>query len=433
MTSGGNSGSRSSFKLPGKVLMNGTSGLHIVIIGGGAGGLMAAVTAARLNARVTILERKDRVGKKILVTGNGRCNLTNLHCSVANFRGADPGFVRSALTRFPPSAAVQFFEDLGVCTIVEEDGKVYPRTGQASTILDVLRFECDRLGVTTKCSAEATAIRPVKTRFSIEAGDVKFDADRVIVAAGGRAMPQLTGTGSGFDLLEPLDHASNPVFPALVPLKTGCRFNRQLKGVRADATATLIVNNEPKAEESGEILFMEYGLSGPPVIQLSLAAQLAMQKRTPVSVILDICPEWSIETLVEMLARRFAARPDVPPETALLGLIHKKLIPAVLHGAFPAALPGTCRGMAGRHTAVLAAFLKGWPFEITGTLSWQDAHVMGGGIRTAGFSPRTLESVRVPGLYCAGEILDVTGDCGGHNLQWAWASGHTAGLHAAEG
>lgn len=416
--------------------MNGKSERHIVIIGGGAGGLMAAITAARRNARVTILERKDRVGKKILVTGNGRCNLTNLNCSVANFRGADPGFVRSALTRFPPSAAVQFFEDLGVCTIVEQDGKVYPRTGQASTILDVLRFECDRLGVTTKCSAEATAIRPVKTHFSIDTVDGKTDADRVIVTTGGRAMPQLTGTGSGFDLLGPLDHASNPVFPALVPLKTACRFNRQLKGVRADAAATLIVNNEPKAEEIGEILFMDYGLSGPPVIQLSLAAQFAMQKRTPVTVILDICPEWSLETLAEMLARRFAARPEVPPATALLGLIHKKLISAVLHGAFPAGepdmpdLPETSGGMTGRHTAALAAFLKGWPFEITGTLSWQDAHVMGGGIRTADFSPRTLESVRVPGLYCAGEILDVTGDCGGHNLQWAWASGHTAGLCA---
>lgn len=413
--------------------MNGKSERHIVIIGGGASGLMAAITAARQGACVTILERKDRVGKKILVTGNGRCNLTNLHCSVANFRGADPGFVRSALTRFPPSAAVQFFEDLGVCTIVEEEGKVYPRTGQASTILDVLRFECDRLGVTTKCSAEATAIRPVKTRFSIDAGDAKCDADRVIVTTGGRAMPQLTGTATGFDLLKPLAHLSNHVFPALVPLKTGCRFNRQLKGVRLNATAILSLNNERKAEETGEILFMDYGLSGPPVIQLSLAAQYAMQKRTPVTIILDICPEWSLEILAEMLNRRFAARSDVSPEMALLGLIHKKLVPAVLHEAFPAGPPETSGAMTGRHNVALAAFLKGWPFEITGSLSWQDAHVMGGGIRTADFSPRTLESLRVPGLYCAGEILDVTGDCGGHNLQWAWASGHTAGLHAAGG
>ncbi len=287
--------------------------LHIIIIGGGASGLMAAITAARQGARITILERKDRVGKKILVTGNSRCNLTNLNCSSKNFQGADPGFVRSALTRFPPDATVQFFEDLGVCTIAEEDGKVFPRTGQASTILDVLRFECDRLGVTTMCEAEATAIRSVKTRFSIDSVDGKHDADRVIVTTGGKAMPQLTGTATGFDLLEPLAHSSNPVFPALVPLKTNCRFNRQLKGVRVDATATLSLNNDRKAVETGEILFMEYGLSGPPVLQLSLPAQYAMQKRTPVTIILDIFPEWSLSVLVEKLTHRFAARPDLSP------------------------------------------------------------------------------------------------------------------------
>jgi predicted Rossmann fold flavoprotein len=387
--------------------------IHVAVIGAGAAGMMAAITARRSGARVTLLERQDRVGRKVLSTGNGRCNFTNTGGPAERYHGADPGFCRPALQQFPPDQAIEFFHSLGVCHIVEGEGKVFPRTGQASTVLDALRNEIGRLGLTVRLQAAVQRIERQGASFLVEWTPGQEDADRVIVTAGGRAMPHLGGREDGLTLLEKLGHTTVPIFPALVPLKTSLPFNRQLKGVKVEAAAHLEIDGIPTIRDAGEVLFTEYGLSGPPIIQLSQAANQARLQGRAVSITLDLFPDWNEAALTAELEYRRRERPEAAPDAVLAGLVHKRLVPALLAEA---GFPQT---------------LKRWKFEITGSLSWNEAHVMSGGISTRDFSAETLESRLAPGLFAAGEVLDITGDCGGFNLQWAWASGRLAGRQAA--
>ena len=380
---------------------------------------------------MTLLERQARVGKKLLATGNGRCNLSNLGCSVAHYHGSDPGFAEQVLAQLPVTATLELFHSLGVCTTVEEGGWVYPLTGQASTVLDVLRYEVARLGVTVRLEAPVEHLSREGSSFLIRWPGGEQSSDRVIVAAGGRAAPQLGGTGDGVDLLQQLGHTSVSIFPGLVPLKTTCRHGRQLKGVKVAARAELGIGGEPADCEQGEILFTEYGLSGIPILQLSLAANRARKQGQPVSVSLDLLPTWSMEQLERHLVERLSRRAEAPLDFALVGLVHKRLIPVLLREASIADVRQLAGKLSPEQVGRIARLLKGWTFEVSGTLSWNHAQVMVGGIGTRDFDPASLESRLVQGLFAAGEVLDITGDCGGFNLQWAWSSGHVAGVHAA--
>jgi predicted Rossmann fold flavoprotein len=405
--------------------------VQIAVIGGGAAGMMAAITAARQGSRVTLLERQDRMGRKLLATGNGRCNLTNIGSTAEHYHGADPGFSRPALRRFPASKTMEFFQSLGICTTVEEAGRVFPLTGQASAVLDVLRYEITRLGVAVRLLAPVKHISRRGGAFVLRWPEGEEQADRVILAAGSKAAPQLGGNESGIDLLKQLGHAEVPVFPALVPLKTGARFNRQLKGTKVMAQACLEVDGHPEADEGGEILFTDYGLSGPPIIQLSQAANRARQQNKSVTVTLDLFPSWSAEQLVIQLEERCSLRPEAPLDFVLVGLVHKRFIPVLLQEARLTQPHKPAGQVSPEEARRMVQVLKQWVFEITGSLSWNDSQVMAGGIRTADFSAETMESRIVKGVFAAGEVLDITGDCGGFNLQWAWSSGQAAGREAA--
>jgi predicted Rossmann fold flavoprotein len=404
---------------------------HVAVIGGGAAGLMAAITAVRNGAQVTLFERQERVGKKILVTGNGRCNLTNMQCTPAGFVGADSQFVVPVLNRFPVAAALAFFHDLGLCTMEESAGRVFPVTGQASTVLDLLRFEVERIGVSVQVAADITMIIPKNRSFTVRWRDGEVAVDRVVATPGGKAFPHLSGTGGGIDLLTRLGHTVEPLFPALVPLKTDLPFNRGLKGVKVDAAVTLRIDDQAAAVDKGEVLFTDYGLSGPPIIQLSLAANRAAAANRAIAVRLDMFSTWSADDLACDIDKRNTARPDQPLDCALIGLIHKRLIVPVIKSSGIADPQQPIGKLTPEDRRRIVGILKGWTIPVTGSLSWNDAHVMAGGVSTAGFDPATLESRRIPGLWAAGEVLDVTGECGGHNLQWAWSSGYVAGLHAA--
>ena len=403
----------------------------IGIIGGGASGMMAAIAAARLGARVVLQEAQERVGKKILATGNGRCNLTNSRCSPAKYHGEHPDFCAGALHGFPVPSTTAFFESLGALCKEEDEGRVFPVTGQASTILDVLRAEIARLGIEVRTQAAVREIIPAAEGFVLRLTGGQLATDRVIVTAGGKAAPHLGGTDSGLHLLEKLGHSIAPAYPVLVPLKTDFRFGRHLKGVKMIAGVKLEIQGAPAGHESGEILFTEYGISGPPIIQLSISANAALLRKQSVSLSLDLFPSWDEARLRDHLHDRYAARQEIPLDCACIGLVHKRMIVPFVQssGIADAHLP------AGRitpgETERMARLLKQWKFAVTGSLSWKDAHVMAGGVRTDGFNADALESLRVKGLFAAGEVLDITGDCGGHNLQWAWASGHTAGSSAA--
>ncbi|HEY3384609.1 MAG TPA: NAD(P)/FAD-dependent oxidoreductase [Vicinamibacterales bacterium] len=401
----------------------------VAVVGGGASGLMAAIAAARAGASVCLLERQDRVGRKVLATGNGRCNLTNTSIAEQHYHGRTPGFANSVLRQFAVRDTLTFFDSLGILTTVEADGEVYPRCAQASAVLDVLRFEVQRLGVQTMVSTEVTRLAPGAQGFALMHEGSRTEARAVVLAAGGKAMPQLGGSESGMRLATSLGHRVVPIHPALVPLKTDCPYNRQLKGTKIDAVVTLDIAGAAARSQAGEVLFAEYGLSGPPLIQLSVPATAALQSGDRVRLMLDLFPDWDQQTLTDHLRSRFERAGDAPLEQALIGLCHKRLIlPLLAMAGISKTAPAVgSGGLASR----LAVLFKAWTMTVTGSLSYNEAHVMHGGIDCADLDPVTLQSCTVPGLYLTGELLDVTGDCGGFNLQWAWSSGHVAGVEAA--
>jgi predicted Rossmann fold flavoprotein len=406
---------------------------RIAIIGAGASGMIAAISAARAGADVTIFERNDRVGKKLLTTGNGQCNLTNLNCDYSHFHGVNPRFVDEVFNSFTINDTVVFFNSLGALTVAENDGKIYPRTYQASTILDLLRFELESCGITVKTQTPITSVKKNKSNFTLYSENTHFTSDAVIVACGSKAAPHLGGTSSGIDILKSMGHSSTTTFPVLVPLKTDFPHNRHCKGTKVLADISLFINNKKITSEYGEVLFTEYGLSGPPVIQLSIYANTALQQNKSVTCTIDLFPDKTYDDLIEHLHKRFTGKANFPVETSLIGFINKRLISSVLTESSITDLKKISNEINAIETRRIAETVKKWTFTITGSLSWKEAHVCAGGIRTSEFNNTTMESRLIKGLYATGEVLDITGDCGGYNLQWAWSSGVVAARSAAKG
>ena len=404
---------------------------NVAVIGGGASGMVAAIAAARAGARVTVLERQDRVGKKLLATGNGRCNLTNLHCSPAAYPGADAPFVTTVIDQFPVDKTRDFFAELGALTVADEEGRVYPLTGQASTILDVLRMELLQLGVDVRTGIAVQAVRAKGDGFAVAWPGGEIFADRVVVAAGSLAAPHLGGSFGAVDLLVKLGHRAETPYPALVPLRTSTGPGARAKGVKVAGSLRLDIDGVAVRSEIGEVLFTEYGLSGIAIMQLSGHANRALRDGRAVHVVLDLLAGWSVEQVGSLLEARLAACPDRVLADAMIGLVHKRLIPEILREASIGEVTRAASTITSVEQERIVGVLKAWSFTVSGSLSWSDAQVMAGGISTAEFSATTLESRRIPGLYAAGEVLDVAGDCGGHNLQWAWSSGFVAGRSAA--
>jgi len=406
--------------------------LRVTVIGGGSSGMMAAVSAARSGAKVLLLERKDRVGKKLLATGNGRCNLTNTDGSLYRFHGGDRAFMAAVLTRFPAASAIAFFEELGIACIKEAGGRIYPRSGQASAVLDVLRWELERLQVDVRTGYEVKQITQAQSGFTLMlAAGGELAAQRLVLACGGMAGPQFGSDGSGQRLAGALGHRLVEPVAALVPLRLRADFLRKLKGVSFDGRGEVRCGDEVLRAEEGEFLFTDNGISGPPVLQLSRSAAVALQKNLEPRLVLDLFPGSSLEQLDDALTIRFRRQGRKSLGDGLVGLLNKRLIPVVLSqaGIDYHALPGAEISAAARNA--LARLLKNWSLAVAGTMPWPEAQVTAGGVALDAVDPATLESRLVPGLHFCGEVLDVDGDCGGFNLQWAWASGQLAGRSAA--
>lgn len=405
---------------------------NVTVVGGGSSGMMAAISAARRGAKVTLLERKDRVGKKLLATGNGRCNLTNSGLSLSRFHGGDRAFIASVLTRFPSASAVDFFEELGIACITEAEGRIYPHSGQASAVLDVLRWELDRLAADVRTGYEIKGIARKGDGFALQlAAGGELAAKRVVLACGGSAGPQFGSDGSGQRLAAALGHRLVEPVAALVPLRLRAGFLRKLKGVSFEGRGDVRCGEEVLRGEAGEFLFTDCGISGPPVLQLSRSAAIALQRNQAPRIVLDLFPGLSLDALDGALEVRFRRQGRKSLVDGLVGLLNKRLIPVVLAeaGIDYQALLGAEISSAARNA--LARLLKNWSLEISGTMPWPEAQVTAGGVDLRDVDPETLESRLVPGLYFCGEILDVDGDCGGFNLQWAWSSGWIAGRSAA--
>ncbi len=396
--------------------------MKVLIIGGGAGGMMAALTAAEdPGNQVTLLERQSRVGRKLLATGNGRCNLSNLHASAAHYHGRDPGFVGPALERFSVDNTLEFFRSLGLLTVAEDSGRVYPFSDQANSVVDVLRFALDRRGVTVRCGCEIQSIGKKARGFTVKTAEEAFYADKVIVACGGAAGGKLGGTDLGYKLLQSMGHHRTELKPSLVQLKTGGAI-RSLKGVRADAGLTLKRDGKTVARTAGEVQFTDFGVSGPAVFEVSREAAQGGEQ----VLLLDLLRPWTEEDVAALLMEKRQAAPELPLEDFLTGMVHNRLGRVILTGG-GYDLSRTAGSLTDRELQTISHLMKYFPLPVTGVLGFDQAQVTAGGMLTAEFRPDTMESRLCPGLFACGEVLDIDGDCGGYNLQWAWSSGRVAG------
>jgi len=405
---------------------------QIIVVGGGAAGMTAAISAGRLGADVTILEKNPRVGKKILATGNGRCNYTNINADVSCYNGNNPKFALSALSGFTADDAIRFFEELGIEHKVEESGKVFPMSDQASSILDVLLYELNRIGVNIICNTNVKDILKRGNKFIIRAdGGKKYTAEKVILAPGGKAMPSSGSDGEGYELAKKLGHNITDIFPALVQLMLEGQYFKRIDGVKFVGTAEIIHKNKSIAKDRGDILFTNYGVSGPPILQISRKAGELLNQGKEAYVKLDIMDNLTLEEVIAIINKRFVYNPDKPVEFSFVGLINKRLIPVILAEAGIDDNKRPVSTVSAKESENIARILKDWRFKIRGTKSWPSAQVTAGGVVTDEIDPKTMESRLVKGLYFAGEILDIDGLCGGFNLQWAWSSGFIAGKSAA--
>ena len=401
----------------------------VAVIGGGASGMMAAVTAASEGARVILLEHKDRIGKKILSTGNGRCNFTNIHQEPICYHSEDPLFPWEVVEKFNAQAVISFFLQLGVYS-KNRNGYIYPNSDQASAVLDAFRMELDRLKVEIRTGVECREIRPGKKGFTVLTDQGPVRADRVILCAGSKAAPTTGSDGSGYDLAKKLGHRILPVLPALTALKCEEKFFKSIAGVRANGSVSIWSGGECIAKDTGEIQLTDYGISGIPVFQVSRYASKLLYEKKEMDAVLDFMPDFTKEQTNAFLRARAKTRPDKSAEMFLIGLFHKKLCDLWIRLSEIPRQRKTGE-LTEDEIARLTDLIKEFRVRVRETNPYDKAQVCCGGVDTREVNPETLESVYVPGVYFAGEILDVDGMCGGYNLTFAWASGYVAGKAAS--
>lgn len=397
----------------------------IGIIGGGASGMAAALEASENgNHSVIVMERQARVGRKLQATGNGRCNLSNLHEGQMHYHGEEASFSRFALEVFHAEETRRWFASLGLYTVAEPGGRVYPYSDQANSVVDILRFALEKPNITVKLGFEVDKIKKTSEGFRVISGEEEILCQRLIIACGGLAGSKLGGTMSGYKLLRSLGHSCTRLRPNLVQMKSSWGSLPALKGIRANCRAEILHDGAVFASSEGELQFTDQGLSGPVMFEIS---RDVCQGGGEWVCRLDFLPDMTEENLMEMLQKK----PDLPAEELFTGILHNRLgrtlvKMAGISGSSPISV------LPQEELRQAAKLSKSLQVPLTEPLGMDSAQVTSGGIRTQEFRKETMESKLVPGLYACGEVLDIDGDCGGYNLQWAWSSGRLAGKSAGE-
>ncbi len=403
----------------------------LIIIGGGASGLFGAVCASLLDnkLKIAVLEKNARVGKKILMTGNGRCNLTNQNIDINFYNSDSIDFVNNILKSFDLNDTLEMFESLGVLT-VNEDNKVFPMSLQASSVVDVLRYKTQELGIDLITEFDVKKINNKSNLFYITSYNNKtFVSKKIIIATGGKAAPSTGSTGDGYILAGNFGHKCTKLYPSLVQLVCDKNNVLPLKGVKFNGSAELYIDNQAVLKEFGEILFTDYGISGPPIFQLSGKVSVALDFKKSVTLRLDLAPDMTYKELFDHLLKR---NKNIIVDEFLTGLFNKQVCKMLLKQSGLKKFGVSANTLTPLQLETIAKTAKNWEFEIIGTKSWNNAQVTIGGILTNEINSDTLESKLVKGLYFAGEIINVDGMCGGYNLQWAWSSGAVAAKSAVE-
>lgn len=394
--------------------------VDVAIVGGGASGLVAAISLARQGKEVVILERNPRIGKKILVTGNGRCNYTNVDLVYEDYN--HPAFVQNVLNQFGVQDTLSFFEDLGIVPKVEKEGKTYPYSEQASSIVDVLLYEIEQLGVQVLTETLITEVKK-KTHFEIYSNQkLIIQAKKVLLATGGKAMPQSGSDGIGYQLAKSLGHTIEPLFPTIGKVVCDFPYLKHLDGLKLETQVDLVVDNQIVQSEFGDTLFTSYGISGPTILDCSRKVGVALQEKKPCRFDIALVNHLDKNTLYQ----RFMNRSHIAIDQALIGLIHKRLIPVVLTLSSIEPKNSLIQNLSPQNITKLIQLLLKLELNIIGLRGFEEAQATAGGVSIHEVDSTTLQSKIVPGLYFSGEIIDIDGRCGGFNLQWAWSSGIVA-------
>jgi len=398
----------------------------IAIIGGGASGLMAALFAARTGADVTIYEHNNSVGKKILASGNGRCNIINTTATHEDYAGNDPQFVTYSLKQLSFGYFEKFCHSIGLILDIKEDGRCYPLSNEAKSVLIALKSAVSDAGVKIITDAHVSAITKKENQFTVETPSEKNLFDKVLIATGSEAAPQLGATNDGYTFARAFGHEIIPTYPSLVQLHLNSKNHPKMAGVKTTAEVTLFIDNKSNTKVTGDILFAAYGISGLAILDISQRASLALLNKQRVSISLNLLPRYDRGELVSIIEKLFASVPKHTVHTVLCGVIPAKIATYLLEDA-AIALSTTVSSLNPKEIKKLAHLMGEWKFEVTDTHGFKHAEVSGGGVSTVQINNKTMESKLVEGLYFAGEVLDIVGKRGGYNFNFAWASGMIAG------
>ena len=395
-----------------------------IAVGGCSAGIVAAINAKRINPdlKVAIIEKLPRIGKKLLATGNGKCNVTNIYALDHDYTNKE--FASFALSKYSPEKVTEFFESLGLLCYSDSAGRVYPESNTAASVVDALRFEIERLGIDVYCDTPVTDIKK-KKGFVING---EFVCKKLLIAAGGKSSPSQGSDGSGYLLAKMLGHSVTKLCPALVPLCASPEITKPMKGVRVRNVNLTLKGDKKIASSEGEILFTDYGISGIAAMELSSKAQKYIDdvKCNPFTIV-DFMPPMTYNELVDYLKNLNKIKGFCQMDNLLTGFLPKAVGIAICKAAKLYKADKLISELTEKDLRQIAEKIKNFPLEVTGTKGFVNAQVTGGGIKVSEINSKTMQSKICDGLYFAGEIIDVDGGCGGFNLQWAWASGMLAG------
>lgn len=418
----------------------------LIIIGAGASGLMAAVTARDLGIDTAILEGNDRIGKKISMTGDGRCNITNDSTTTGTddagvalarkYYGSQPEFPRPVLQQFGIRQTIDFFHVLGLPLTSLKEGFMYPMSMQAASVVDIFELALEERSIPVYLNRKVldVTVSADHPRFKLTCRtetekQVVYTSDYLFLCTGGLTGQNAGTDGSGYTLAQKMGHSLVKPVPAIVQLKVKYPYQKSLSGIKLQGRAHILVNGKIVRSETGEIHFTDYGFSGPPVLQLGRKAAVHLAKGDSVTVQIDLMPNRTEEEVIEFLDTNWATFAHRTVAESFTGFLHKKLTSVLLKEAKIDQEPNLlCQELSWKTKKIIYKLLKCWEFRVTETQSFELAQATAGGIATKELDANTLESKLVPGLYLAGEVMDVDGDFGGYNLQWAWSSGYTAAM-----